>query len=70
MKKTKKSACVALKKLVFHCPKLKRQVTIKLDNAWFSTNAHDCELCGAHGDMKVAYDCKCGQTHDVHIKSW
>lgn len=59
-----------LKRLVFHCPKLRRQVYVKLDQASFRTSTSECDLCGGHGQMYVEFTCKCGSSHEVQLKDW
>lgn len=60
-----------LKRLIFYCPKMKKQIAVKLDAVTFTPKVGDCELCGDHGSIVAGFFCKCGGYHDdIHLKDW
>ncbi len=63
-------AKATLVSLVVFCEKLAREVTVKLEDAYFTSSENECELCGSHGSVVVSVGCKCGKTHKIEIRSW
>jgi len=66
----KPAAKAEMKRALFFCPKLKKQVSVKFAEMYFSSSEHECELCGSHGHASVEYLCKCGAHHEVELHSW
>jgi predicted oxidoreductase len=56
--------------IVYFCDVLKKEIVSK-DFESLSGSEQECDICGSHGSVDFhVYNCECGGSHDIEIKSW
>lgn len=53
------------------CPKISKEILIKISKDDFNYSDQECEICGSHGEISIDYKCsECGEFHEYKINSW
>lgn len=58
--------------IIIYCPNLKKEITLKQEDFYISSNSSPCETCGDHGEISLGINkCECEKYHsDIRLKEW